>query len=381
MLKLRPLGSDRVTVRGVIRDADGAPVGGAVIRDMEDPVADFTTGRCRSVGREGRPLAVSAADGSFRFSCYADEVQIYATSPAGDYTAARWYQPGTHVGETLAFYRTLGSATGRMLDAHGDAIAGLTVYLFRRGCRFACEEFVTDQAGRYVLPELKPGGDYCAGASGDVSADFCFRAIEGSLELGDFVVDSIETTTLHGTVRARGGIPVGGARVTVAGRTVATHPNGSFELQDVEARLQTVTVRHPDYVKFVTQVVVNPLSTSIVVELTPARADESPSGDFTWSRGDGKLVVGGYAKDDRGVARVKVAVRNIKTGRWLHRNGSWGRFELQLAETTDPGARRTDWRFKWRLRPGKYGVSLVVVDTAGQRNPVPRPWRVVTVLR
>ena len=107
--------------------------------------------------------------------------------------------------------------------------------------------------------------------------------------------------------------------------------------------------------------------------------DRVPSAAFTWSRNAGRLVVGGFAQDDVGVAKVRVAVRDLASGKWLRPDGRWGAFGLLAAEARDPGERRTDWKFKRSLQPGRYGVSLVAVDSSGQRNPSPRPWRVVGV--
>lgn len=109
--------------------------------------------------------------------------------------------------------------------------------------------------------------------------------------------------------------------------------------------------------------------------------DLPPGGAFTGASGSGRLKVNGWAHDDIAVTKVAVAIRNRATGRWLRLNGSWGAYQRHPVELTAPGARRTGWWLQKRLRPGRYGVSLVVRDGAGHRNPAPRPWRSVTVRR
>ena len=52
------------------------------------------------------------------------------------------------------------------------------------------------------------------------------------------------------------------------------------------------------------------------------------------------------AKDDIGVAKIRVAVRDLGTGNGCEPAGGWGAYRLVAASATDPGARRTDWRFK-----------------------------------
>ena len=115
----------------------------------------------------------------------------------------------------------------------------------------------------------------------------------------------------------------------------------------------------------------------------PDRVDqEAPGGAITATHGTHRrLKVSGWAYDDSAVAKVKVAIRNRATGRWLRLNGSWGRYQRHVVRMTKPGEPRTGWWLTKRLRPGRYGVSLVVVDASGNRNVGPRPWRPIRVRR
>ncbi|WP_322936339.1 carboxypeptidase-like regulatory domain-containing protein [Nocardioides bizhenqiangii] len=109
--------------------------------------------------------------------------------------------------------------------------------------------------------------------------------------------------------------------------------------------------------------------------------DEVPGGAITGVSGDRRLKVSGWAYDDTAVAKVKVAIRNRATGRWLRLNGSWGRYQRHVVRMTKPGEPRTGWWLTRRLPPGSYGISLVVVDDSGNRNVGPRPWRSIRVRR
>jgi surface protein len=106
----------------------------------------------------------------------------------------------------------------------------------------------------------------------------------------------------------------------------------------------------------------------------------SPSGVFVLaSSSGGALQVSGAAYDNRGVRRVALAVRDRATGSWLRRDGTSGAYQLLDVFVEHPGTTSTIWSFLREIGPGSYGLSLVVVDTSGNRNPTPRPWRVVRV--
>lgn len=108
----------------------------------------------------------------------------------------------------------------------------------------------------------------------------------------------------------------------------------------------------------------------------------APRGAFTKAYGTGgRLKLGGWARDNAGVANVLVAIRDRATGKWLRLDGSWGAFQRHRTTVTKPGAARTGWWFNRRLPDGSYGVSLVVKDTSGNSNPTPRPWGKVEVTR
>ena len=114
----------------------------------------------------------------------------------------------------------------------------------------------------------------------------------------------------------------------------------------------------------------------------PPPVGQSPDGAITTASGDdGRLKVGGWARDDVGVAQVLVAIRDRSTGKWLRLNGTWGAYQAHPTTMTKPGQPRTGWWLAKRLAPRRYGVSLVVKDGSGNRNPAPRPWRLITVRR
>lgn len=275
-----------------------------------------------------------------------------------------------------------GSVTGRLLDVHDKPFVGAEVWLTDDACRPRCPSVVTDAAANYHFEGLVPGRRYCIAVDGPFDDARCFVAGEGERRLGDLRATPEGQAVLAGTVRDTGGRPIAGAFVEVDGDGPLTDDAGRYLIGGLflGARID-VTVSRAGYL---VTTVVTPLergtTNRLDVVLKP-QVDRPPKAAYTWSRRDGVLVVGGYANDDVGVKKVKVAVRRIRSGAWLRARGGWGAFELLAARVTDPGARRTDWKFKRKLRPGRYGVSLVAVDTAGQRNPQQRPWTVVRVTR
>ena len=113
---------------------------------------------------------------------------------------------------------------------------------------------------------------------------------------------------------------------------------------------------------------------------TPTVDTTPPSGTHGWKNvAPWRLQVGGSATDDVAVASAQVAVRSETTHAWLRRDGSWGSYQLLPASLAQTGVRSTTWSKTLSLPPGRYGVALVVNDTAGNANRTPRPWVVATV--
>ena len=105
-----------------------------------------------------------------------------------------------------------------------------------------------------------------------------------------------------------------------------------------------------------------------------------PSGSFGSVAVEDRIVrLTGRASDDRGVRNVAVTIRNPATGRWLQRDGTWGGYQKLYAKVGTTGATSTGWKFRRAVPAGTFGISLVVVDTSGNSNPEPRPWRRIIV--
>lgn len=271
-----------------------------------------------------------------------------------------------------------GAATGTLFDQSDAPLVGGTVWLLH-DCGTSCDQTLTDDTGQYLFAGLLPGDDYCVAVNRPEDPEFCFQATDGTFTVPDIQVGPTAPGVLRGTVSTATGVPIDGASVTVGGSAATTDAAGTYRVTGLPPQDYTVTVSSAGYTPQTVSITLVG-GTVNTLDLRLSAIDQLPSGQFAWSRNDGRLVVGGYATDDVGVARVGVAVRRISTGTWLHADGSWGGYQLLVATVARPGARRTDWRFRWLLPPERYGVALVVIDTASQRNPVPRPWRAVTVL-
>lgn len=84
------------------------------------------------------------------------------------------------------------------------------------------------------------------------------------------------------------------------------------------------------------------------------------------------VTLRGSADDDRGVAAVSLAVRDVDSGRWLQPDGSFGDYRRLQARLETDGA-SADWRLWTRLPRGRYGFNVEAVDAAG--NTSTRSWR------
>ena len=112
---------------------------------------------------------------------------------------------------------------------------------------------------------------------------------------------------------------------------------------------------------------------------TPRRDTQAPVGRYAGrSRTTGKLRLSGKARDNVAVKTVRVAIRNEATRKWRRANGRWGRHRTHAVSLRAPGRRSTTWSRAFPVRPGRYGVSLVVTDRAGNRSRR-KPWRVYRV--
>ncbi len=271
-----------------------------------------------------------------------------------------------------------GSVVGTVFDQLDAPMPGATVWL-SGPCGSGCGTNTTDDNGEYHFAGLVPGENYCLAMEGPGAIAYCFTATDGTVNAPDVQLSPSAPGALDGAVTTASGSAVRGATVAVPGTSTTTDDAGGYQLTGLAPGVYTVTVTAAGYLTTnVTTTVQGGLLNPLDIQLTAL--DRVPLGYITWSRNDGRLVVGGYAKDDVGVLKVRVAVRDQNTDQWLHPDGSWGDYRPLRAFAKTPGARRTVWKFKRLLAPGSYGVSLVVVDTVLQRNPAPRPWLVVDVL-
>ncbi len=84
------------------------------------------------------------------------------------------------------------------------------------------------------------------------------------------------------------------------------------------------------------------------------------------------ITILGGARDDREIARVRVAIYNRAdtTNRWLQADGSFGpNYAMRLATLASPGAASTDWSLNLTLPDGSFAVDAVAVDASGNQDP------------
>lgn len=124
-----------------------------------------------------------------------------------------------------------------------------------------------------------------------------------------------------------------------------------------------------------------PPSSGEVLTTVVATDTAPPTGAFTSASGEGGLSLSGTADDDVAVRRVSLAIKRISDGQWLQSDGAWTSTRKRVtAPLTEPGAASTNWSYAIpHCPPGEYRATLIVKDSAGQLNSVPRPRRKVTV--
>ncbi len=278
-----------------------------------------------------------------------------------------------------------GSLTGTVLDATGEPFDFADVLLTDDcGDEFCGSYYEVDATGHYEIGGLVPGRDYCARFYNRADEQtFCFTATSEAIVHDVTLARPAATAIIHGIVTDVTGAPVVGARVWFSGTyDTETDTDGRYEISlppgeyDVEVWLPldpsptvgagTVTVAPGGYETY---------------DIRLPAENQAPQGSITWSRGNGRLVVGGRAADDSAVLKIRVAVLDRTTGRWLRPNGRWGAYAMLPAHTARSKAPTTTWRFSRSLARGDYGVSLIVVDVQRTRNLAPRPWRPVRVKR
>lgn len=293
------------------------------------------------------------------------------------------------------------SVSGVVRGHDGQPVKGATIELV--------EDADTDGC-----PELDHGQDPVVLATTDANGRFSltcsasFLWIEAKLPSGEFAgwktfgpgVNDVtfqayaKRGSIQGTVYDQYGVPATDAEIMFvwdrpgAGAYDYRRVDSAarYRVDDLYPGVRYTVVALLDGVAMVGEFVFTATQGTITHDLLvqrPAPADrEPPGGAITTVRGrDHRLKVSGWAHDDVAVAKVLVAIRNRAMGKWLRLNGTWGAFQLRPVRMTAPGSSRTGWWLKKWLRAGTYGVSLVVVDGAGNRNPAPRPWRVVRVRR
>ena len=278
-----------------------------------------------------------------------------------------------------------GTLTGTVLDATGQPFDFAEVLLTDDcGDEFCGAYYEVDATGHYEIGDLVPGQDYCARFYNRADEHtFCFTATSEVSVHDVTLARPAATAIVHGIVTDDTGAPVVGARVWFSGTYDAeTDADGRYEISlppgthDVEVWLPLDPLPTVE----AGTVTVAPGGIETYDIRLPAE-NQLPQGSITWARGDGRLVVGGRAADDSAVLKIRIAVLDRTTGKWLRPKGRWGAYAMLPAHVARPKAASTTWRFSRSLARGDYGVSLIVVDDQRSRNPAPRPWRPVRVKR
>ncbi|MGE3175021.1 MAG: carboxypeptidase-like regulatory domain-containing protein [Planctomycetota bacterium] len=248
-LLLPELGGDCV---GTVRDADGAPVEGALVR--------IGAGRLDgiAIGDSGPPLPTQVrtdADGGF----------VAAGLAVGDHPVCV-RAPGLGAFEGRVLVETartsrcdvvLGAATAIEGVVRGGGGAPVAEAMVECGVPGSLLHWhcATDAAGTYRLDGLAPGPVTVKARAPGLGRGTCdLQCRAGEVTRGDLVL--VPGAELRGVVRTDAGAPVVGARVTVwaaAGHgdgggasKVRTDGHGAFAVEDLAARVVDVRVVHAE---------------------------------------------------------------------------------------------------------------------------------------
>ncbi|CAN5344055.1 hypothetical protein BH09ACT12_BH09ACT12_27820 [soil metagenome] len=102
----------------------------------------------------------------------------------------------------------------------------------------------------------------------------------------------------------------------------------------------------------------------------------APTAKVSSSTARASARIAGVARDDSALRTVTVEVKRVGKGKaaWLTRKGTFSRKATSLAtDLKKPGARRSHWSLRLKLRPGTYVVEVTPID--GSRNSPTKPVR------
>ena len=254
-------------ILGVVVDPDQEPVEGALVRfDEFDPERTATTD----------------TEGSFTLAGLPHEQVDFTVEAEGYPTLAiRGARPAT--GEPMLIQLLRGaSLSGRVLTAAGAAAVGARIYLEpdirtrMRGRIFSSEDMRsrTDGEGRFVFEHLLPGTwSLEASAGSEAGRTDPLQLVSGSERTIELHLHAQEQLTV--IVTAASGEPVTEAQVRLEPKDATqsrdfdiTDGGGRARLE-VRAGPATLTVEHPEHLDEKREIVVQPGSNELAVQLQP----------------------------------------------------------------------------------------------------------------
>lgn len=231
-------------LHGLVLDPQGAPVGGARVALLRDPLRTYGT---LLVGFDDPGATIAEvrteASGAFVFPLEPGEPVDLVVEAAG---FARARREGRLPGERVVVQLSCGAALeGRVTDDLGAPVAHARIELTsERGGHVLLASATTDEEGRFALADLEPGDvDVAVRAPSYATSD-----LRRSVELSAGATARLDLELSRGAVAtgrvvdAETELPVAGARVEQrwGASSVRTGADGRYELRGIDASASSV---------------------------------------------------------------------------------------------------------------------------------------------
>ncbi|MFN0030033.1 MAG: carboxypeptidase regulatory-like domain-containing protein [Acidimicrobiales bacterium] len=234
-----PLVAAAGSLSGLVTNAAGTALGGVIVTATRaDTVASTTTPTAGPVGTF--KLSEMTTPGTY--------VMTFALAGFSSQTLSVELGPGeARAGFDVVLGEAVGTVTGKVTAATGEALGGVTVTASNGGFVLSTQSATVGDVGSFTLAGLPANGSYLFTFTAEGFGTESRRIpLDGVSAARADVVLAPTVGTVSGTVK-RGGVAVAGATVTISdgglsrATTSATVPAGAYRLPNLAPGVYTVT--------------------------------------------------------------------------------------------------------------------------------------------